>query len=330
MSKSTKKPAVSEKAPTSPAGDAQPPTKAKGLRRLRTPQYRSFKLQKKIQQAPDRALPSGFRILRDAIRLLITNWKIVGIFFVIFALINLVVVQSVASTDDIDKLKSSIDGLVHGDLSQLGASAALIVMLATASGSQGASGTSYQLVWLIMGSLAFVWLLREMHAKNKVRVRDAFYKGMYPLVPFMLVLLVMGIELLPATIGGTAFSTLMSNGIASTFVEQLLWGVVCFMFASITLFLLASSIFALYIACLPDMTPIRALRSARSLVAHQRSVVLRRLIFLPIALLVIGCLIMIPLVLLVPVAAVIAFFLLNVLGLMLLHSYLYGMYRALL
>lgn len=312
-----------------PVGDASVLTSTKS-RKLKKSRYSSFKLQKSIKHAPDDVLPSGFQLLKQTFRLLLANWRTVGMFFLVFGVINLIVAQSLASSDDIAKLKSSIHDLLGGDWSQMGASAALLVMLGTASSSQSTAGASYQLVWVIMGSLAFIWLLREMYAKNKVRVRMSFYRGMYPLVPFLLVLLVMGLELLPATLAGTIFSTLMSNGIASTLVEQIIWTLVCGLVAFITLFLLCSSVFALYIACLPDMTPLRALRSARELVTTRRSMILRKLLYLPFALLIIGIIVMAPLVLFATPLAIGAFFLLNIAALIVLHGYLYTLYRALL
>jgi len=258
-----------------------------------------------------------------------SQWRVIALFLVVFASINLLVAQSAASPDDINNLKTTFHDLSKGDWSQLGASMALMVMLGTGS-SQGSTATSYQLVWMVMGSLAFIWLLRELYADNKPRIRDTFYKGMYPLVPFLLVLLMMGLQLLPAIIGGTVFSVLVSNGIASTFAEQIAWGMACLLLGLVSLYWLSSSVFALYISCLPNMTPLNALRSARGLIEDRRGLVLRKVVYLPFALFVIGALIMTPLVLFAPLGAVAMFFILNSVGLLVLHGYFYRLYRALL
>jgi phosphatidylglycerophosphate synthase len=78
------------------------------------------------------------------------------------------------------------------------------------------------------------------------------------------------------------------------------------------------------------MTPMKALRSARELVMHRRWEVLRKLIFLPIALIIIATIIMIPLLLIATPVAVWIFFIMTVAGLVVIHSYVYALYRELL
>ena len=60
--------------------------------------------------------------------------------------------------------------------------------------------------------------------------------------------------------------------------------------------------FALYIVTLPDMTPMKALRSARELVRYRRWTVLRKVLFLPLMLLVVAAIIMVPIIILADAA----------------------------
>ena len=64
------------------------------------------------------------------------------------------------------------------------------------------------------------------------RVRDAYYRGMFPLVPFVLVLALIGLQLLPLVIGATLYNIAVTNGICGQFVpadrsgalhQRLLW-----------------------------------------------------------------------------------------------------------
>jgi hypothetical protein len=87
---------------------------------------------------------------------------------------------------------------------------------------------------------------------------------------------------------------------------------------------------ALYIVTLPDMTPMQALKAARALVRYRRWVVLRKVLFLPLALLLIGALIVIPFALYVTPVAPLVFFVLTIIALAVLHSYMYLLYRQLL
>jgi hypothetical protein len=94
--------------------------------------------------------------------------------------------------------------------------------------------------------------------------------------------------------------------------------------------MVSSSVFALYIVTLPDVTPMQALRSARELVRHRRWSIARKVLFLPVSLLVIAAAIMIPVILLLTPASEWAFFVLSMFSLAVIHSYMYGLYRELL
>ena len=90
---------------------------------------------------------------------------------------------------------------------------------------------------------------------------------MYPLIPFILVLLVCCLQLLPLIIGSSLYSLVVSNGIAVQPIEKFVWALLFASLALLSLYMITSSLFALYISTLPDMTPMKALRSARELVA---------------------------------------------------------------
>jgi hypothetical protein len=167
-------------------------------------------------------------------------------------------------------------------------------------------------------------------AGEKVGFKDAFYKGMYPLIPFVLVIFIIGLQLLPALFGNLLYSLVTANDLAVTGVEKAIWIILYILLVLLSVYMILSSMFALYIVTLPDMTPLRALRSARQLVVDRRWSVLLRILVLPIVLLVLAAIVMIPLILYASWAAQIAFALIGSYGLVFVHSYLYSLYRALL
>jgi hypothetical protein len=172
--------------------------------------------------------------------------------------------------------------------------------------------------------------LRQAANQHKARIRDAYYGGMYPLIPFILTLIVIGLELLPLIISAALYGVVITNGIAAHGYEQVIWVIILLGGLSLTLFLLASSIVSLYIVTLPDMTPLKSLRSARDLVRGRRLSVIRKLLFLPFVLLVVAAIIILPTIAVSSGATVIVFFAINLLSLLAVHSYLYSLYRELL
>lgn len=276
-------------------------------------------------------LPKARRIFGRSVRQIWVHKKLFGGIILIYGLLNIVLVRGLAGSTDLSSLKSSLDSLLTGFGGKIASSFTTFAYLLSTSGSSNtATSGVYQTVLLLICSLAFIWALRQVTAKHVVRIRDSFYLGMYPLIPFLLILLVLGLQLLPLAIGGGLYSTVISNGIAVHLWEKLLWGLLFFGLGLWSLRMITGSVFALYIVTLPNMTPLQALRSAKQLVYGRRLLIWRKLIFLPIVLLLLAILIELPLILFVTFTAAWVFFALSMVALAVVHSYLYGLYRELL
>jgi len=249
----------------------------------------------------------------------------------VYGLLNLVLVRGFANGTDVGSLKTQLGQAFNGNFGSLASGLTIFVVLIGSAGN-GSSSTAgaYQSLLVIVASLAIIWALRQVMSGVRPRVRDAYYKGMYPLIPFIVVLLVIGLQLLPLLIGSTLYSLVISNGIAAYFIEKLVWGLLFAGLALISLYLISSSIFALYIVTLPDMTPMKALRSARQLVRYRRWTVLRKILFLPILLVVVAAVVMLPIIVWLTPLAQWVFFGLTMFAILAVHSYLYALYRELL
>ncbi len=205
-----------------------------------------------------------------------------------------------------------------------------LLLSGSGNGSNQVSGV-YQILLAVVVSLAFIWTFRQTLTSSTLpRIRDGFYRGMYPIIPVLLVLLVIGLQLIPMVLGTGLYSLVVSSGIASTLIERTFWGLAAGLLAAISVYLTISSLFAVYIAALPDVVPMQALRSARELVRFRRWIVLRKLLFLPAILTVVSMIIMIPLLLTLTGLASYVFFVLSILGLPVVHAYMYTLYRELL
>ncbi|HUC89753.1 MAG TPA: hypothetical protein VMR45_03040 [Patescibacteria group bacterium] len=325
-SKKKSAPSNAKKQPVANVGQA---TSTDQPRRLKAPTYKSFQLQKRVKADK---LPGSFRLLRMAFGTLRRHWKIFLGITVANALLTAVLVQGFSAVSLSDtNTTASLSQLLHGHVNQLGNSASLFVYLLGSSGqSLGGGASVYRLFVGLVVSLALIWALRQVYASHKARIRDSFYQGMTPLVPFIIVLIVICLQLLPFIIGLMAYSSVVSNGIAATEAEHVLWAVLFFLMTILSLYMISSSIFSLYIVCLPGLTPLAALKSAKQLVAHRRWEVMRKVVFLPIALLVLSALIIVPLILIAAPIAPTVFFILSVALLTIIHSYLYALYRAML
>lgn len=299
-------------------------------RRLRPARYTSFRLSKRIKHPVK--LPSAFKLAKRARQLIFGNWKTILGIVLVYQLVNMALVRGFSGGTDVRQLKEAFDTFFSGVLGHLATGATIFAMLlGTSTSTSGASGAAtYQSLLILIVSLALVWAYRQQLAAQKFRIRDAYYKGMYPLIPVFLVLLVISLQLIPMVLGGWWYGLALQSGIVVGGLEKFLWGAAFFLLALLSFYMLSSSIFAAYIATLVDMTPMRALRSARELVRHRRWTVMRKVLFLPVWLLLIGSVIMIPFILFLAVAAQWVFFGLTMVAVAYVHAYMYTLYRELL
>ncbi len=302
-------------------------------RKIVQPTYKSFRMSKQIKQ-PKVHIVGGFRLFVLSLKILYKNKRLFGGILVITFLLNLILVKGLSNASNLTDLKGSLDGIFTGNTGKLTSGFALFAVLV---GSSGAAPTEvaglYQTVLFVVTSLVFIWALRQTSGQAKppkVRIRDAFYKSMYPIIPFILVLLVIGLQLLPLVSANFLYGTVITSGLAVTMLEKLLWLLLIFLLIILSLYMISSSVFALYIVTLPDMTPMQALRSARELVRFRRWTIIRKLLLLPVCLLVLGALLVIPLIILSPGLAEWVFYILGLIVLPVVHSYIYQLYRKLL
>ncbi|HSX34289.1 MAG TPA: hypothetical protein VLF62_01450 [Candidatus Saccharimonadales bacterium] len=286
----------------------------------------------KLESEAHEPIPTAPKLLLRTLRLIRDNWKIMLGLALIYLVLNLLLVQGLSAASNLETAKSSLDAFGQGAANNVANGITLYTSLIGASGTNIApTAGAYQFLLALIMTLAIIWSLRQIYAKRVINsIKDAFYYGMYPLIPFFFVLLVVLMHLLPFALGAVLYGIVMANGIATTFIEQSLFLLVFLGLGFLSLYLLCSSAFALYIVTLPEMTPMGALRSARDLVAYRRWSIMRKVIFLPFVLLVIGAIIMVPFILFATIAAPWIFAALVTLLIVVAHSYMYTLYRALL
>jgi hypothetical protein len=299
-------------------------------RMLKKQKYSSFKLHKKIKPTQPK-LHSSLFYFKASLRHIKQHKKIFGGITLVYIVLTIVLVRGFGTSSDITDLKSIFSQLYSGQFGGLLTAGSLFGLIVTSSNSTNSSeGGVYQVVVLLLVSLATIWALRQTMSGTKIRIRDAFYKGMYPLIPMIAVLLSIGLQLIPIIIAGWMYGVLIASGLATSIIEKTLSIIFIIFLSILSLYMITSSLFALYIVALPDMTPMKALRSARQLVLHRRWIVLRKIVVLPILLLIVAAVIMFPIIVFAAVIAEWVYLFLSLFGWILCVSYIYIIYRDLL
>ena len=324
---------VKKKKLTKKASKAKPPVSrvnSDGKRVRSLSKHRSFKLSKK-QVRLHKPLPKVRELVKEPINLIFNNKKLFIGLTLVYSALSFVFIKGLGSAFDLVSTKQQIEDYFGNNIKDLETSYVLFDhLLKSFNGSLGEVAGTYQLLFSIILILAVVWICRKLYASEKPKVKEAFYRGMYPIVPFILVLLVITVQLIPSAIGNFLLSTVLTNGLAVTLLEKGIWVLVFILLSVLSLYMITSSVFALTIVTLQDLTPMQALRSARDLVLHRRLGIFGRLLILPIlGLLVLGIIFM-PLVLVAPLLAEPLFLLASSFGLIFGTVYIYNFYRKLL
>lgn len=300
--------------------------KEKDLKLSKIKRFGRAKKQPK-NQAKAKDLSSAFRVFMDSLSVLRQHWKLFGGIAVVYFLANLLLVGGAQSGYDLDDLRTTMTS----EFGELATSLALFgMLLGSAGGSGSESGSVFQVIVVLIVSLATIWALREVFAGNKIGIRDAFYKGMLPLVPFILVLLFLCLVLIPGAIAAFVMNTVIGGGLAVILWEQLLWIALVVGLLFVSLRWVTRYIFAIYVVTLPDMRPVAAIKASRKLVAPNMWAVMRKLLFLPFMFLVISIVVFLPMIMVSPLIAQWFFVISSTLALVFVHIYLYSLYKELL
>lgn len=297
---------------------------------------RTRKLTKKQQRAKAKTearkrkpVIGSFRLTWTVLGIFRRHWKPLGGIVLVYLILNVIFASGISNiSSNFDSIKTDLktnggNGLWH-------AAGGFASLIGSSGASSSGTGSALQSVLFVLESLVIIWALRHLLSKQFFTVKDAWYRAMAPLIPFLLVIVWIIIQLLPVAVGGVVLAAVTSSVFTSatwaTVTSIIFFGLLL----AWSIYMVSASIFALYIVTLPDMQPRQALRAARDLVRFRRLIVIRRVIFMPVFIFVVMGLIMVPLILYASRVVPAVFYILSMLAILFFHSYLYNLYRGLL
>lgn len=299
-------------------------------RKRKVSKYNSFKLSKKIPH-PAGPLSSAWKLLSRTRSLIWATRKQLGSILVVYLILNFILVRGFTSPIDIYAVKDAIRQSLGSQISKFTSTGALFGSLLASPLTSGTSSASiYQVILLLFMSLVLIWLFRQHSAGLEPTAKEAFYRAPTPLVPFMLVILTMGVQLIPIFISSSLYSIIISGGIAVTGYEKGVWILFFGMLSLLSAYMISSSFFALYIVTLPGTAPLQALRSARQLVMSRRFSILCKLLFLIVIALVALIIVVVPAIYFAASIAPWIYFVFTVTAVVFVNAYLFSLYKELL
>jgi len=263
--------------------------------------HRSFRRSKRRDYVKELKLPGYIKFTTYVSKTVWSNRKIFILLGVVYAVITLLLV-GLASQDLYNTMSSTITqtsgDLFGGGLGQVGKAGLLFLTTATGGISQNLTEAQqiYAGLILLLAWMTTVWLLRNILAGHKVKLRDGLYNAGAPIVSTFVVAIVFIVQLLPLGLALIAYSAASATGLLNGGVEAMLFWIAFGLLTLLSLYWITSTFFALVMVTLPGMYPIRAIKTANDLVLGRRFRLLLRLIWMFVMVLLIWTLVMIPII----------------------------------
>lgn len=248
--------------------------------------HKAFRLTKRRDYVRPLNLPNPFLFILEVSRTLWSYKRLFLPLMLIYALLY-AAFAGITSQDTYTQIVSSIDQAGGEALAEPWSpiEQAGLTLTSIASGNANGTPSESQMIFGgligLMAWLTTVWLLRNIFAGNKVRVRDGLYNSGSPIIATALIILVIIVQLLPIGLAAIGYSAATSSGlIANGGVEAMLFWVAVGLLCALSLYWISSSLFALVIVTLPGMYPLKALNAARQIVLSRRFKLLVRMVWM--------------------------------------------------
>lgn len=273
----------------------KPVYRLKALRSRRT--HKSFALSRRRDYKRALEVPGYFAFTGQVAGTLMRNRKLFLALSVTMALLALVL-SGLTSYQLYESMVESaaIDGVELPALLQAGSLAASTAGLLSAGG-----GEVQQIYLAIIGLVVWlttVWLLREILAGQRPRLRHGLYSSGSPIVATAIVALLLLLQLIPAGILALIYVALSTTGLISGGLGAFLFAGVSVLVVALTLYWATSTLLAMVIITLPGMYPWRAMRAASDIVVGRRLRLLYRIIWMLVLVVITWLAVMVPVVLL--------------------------------
>jgi len=261
--------------------------------------HRSFRRTRRRDYVRSLQLPGYIAFTNHVRQTLWKNRKIFTLLIVAYAALTIAMVgitsqESYATL--VETIKSTSADAFAGFFGELGRAGLLLASATTGGLADSLTDTQqvYAGIIILLTWLTSVWLLRNILAGHKVKLRDGLYNASSPILSTVLVALVLLIQMLPVALAFIGYSAATATGLLDGGVEAMLFWFAAGLLCLTSLYFATSTIFALIIVTLPGMYPLRAIKIAGDLITGRRIRILLRFIWMLALTILLWALIMIP------------------------------------
>ncbi|MBR3135242.1 hypothetical protein IKG54_01600 [Candidatus Saccharibacteria bacterium] len=266
--------------------------------------HKSFHRSYREDYQRELAVPGLLSHAVNTFKTIFKNWKIFLPLIILAVIFNILLVGLMnedtytAFQDAVEETNQNYAGGSLGNFAKAG----LTLMSVVATGGLSSGLTETQVIFLtiifLIIWLVTVYIVRHYLAGHKIKLRDALYNALTPLLSTLVVLIVFLIQLLPVVFTVIIYSA----AVQTVFLSTPFYALVFFIFASLmillSLYLISSTAMALVAVTAPGLYPMKALSSASDLIMGRRIKLIIRILFLIFVVAIVYVVFMLPLILL--------------------------------
>jgi hypothetical protein len=261
------------------------PLRTKQLEFLSRRPHRSFRLTRRRDYARSLKLPGYFAFTHE-VNLTLKKHRKLFILLALFYTILSATVVGLGSQDAYDELSSTLrdtgSEIFAGSWGEVGQASFVLATIATSGLTENVTDIQqvYSVLLGLLIWLTVVWLLRNLLAGHKVRLRDGLYNAGAPIIATFLVFIVFVVQLIPIGLATLGYVAASNTGLLGGGVEAMLFWAAAVLLLVASLYWATSTFFALVIVTLPGMYPMRALKAAGDMVVGRRTRILLRILWM--------------------------------------------------
>lgn len=264
--------------------------------------HKTFKRSYREDYVRELEVPGMMYHILYAFKIILKNYKLFLPLLIIMA-VGVILFVGLMSESTYQELQTVIDQTAESTGTNIGTMAkAGLLLISTvftgglSTGSNMGNEIFVALIFLIIW-LITIYLLRQIMAGNKVKLRDGLYNAMTPLLSSFVVMVVAIVQAIPVMILIVAYSAAIETNFLSTPFYTMLFLAFAMLMVLLTGYLWSGSLMALVAVTAPGLYPLEGIKAAYDLMAGRRIKFVLRLISLGITLIVMFAIVMIPVIL---------------------------------
>lgn len=252
--------------------------------------HRSFRMTRRRDYVRPLELPGNFAFTHEVNR---TLWKykkvfsLLGLVYIFFFAVLIGVQSQDTYTAFSDALHDQGIEFFSGDWTAGDQALGTLMGIATStlSGTLTEAQQIYGVFIFLLIWLATVWLLRNLLAGHKVKLRDGLYNSGAPIFSTAIVLGILIVQLVPVGLAVLGYNAASTSGILDGGASAMLFWIGASLLGILSLYWITSTLIALIIVTLPGMYPFQAIKTAGDLMVGRRIKILLRWLWMALVVL---------------------------------------------